>query len=131
MLRADPEFQNYGFLIEPGTYALTEVEIKAARGIADVVSLVADRGTLMDEGMPLGGTLRVRPSEIVYVGNFFLDCADGPVIWRYYTEAGEDFEDHASEYKRKFHFLQEREIEYRLFETSVFGQPYELPRSPD
>ena len=62
----------------------------------------------------------------MFIGNFYLDCAYGPTLWRYYPEKQADFDTQLKEYKRSFPFLDLSEVKYRLFKTRKFGQDHEL-----
>jgi hypothetical protein len=69
----------------------------------------------------------VAADEIVYIGNFYLDCYEIPTIWRYYTETHDGFGRHMAEFKSEFPFLDTSKAVYRLFETTRAGNHYELP----
>ena len=122
---ASPQFESYGFLVEPGTYALTEWSVKAAKSVSDVGYLRAGRDELVENDIYLGGTIDVEAGEVVYIGNFYLDCYYSPIPWRYYTEGINAFERHAGEYKARFRFLDNATIKYRLLETDNYGTPYD------
>ena len=66
-------------------------------------------------------------ADSAYVGHFDLDCLELPILWRYYAEGWESFDSYQEKYRNKFKFLQDAEIQYRLFETDNFGHKYELP----
>lgn len=120
-------FLNYAFILPPGEYALSGISIKVARSISDVGYLNAKRAELIKDGKPEGGTFTVAPGEIVFIGNFFLDCQTGPMLWRYYPETKEDFQKQVAEYRAKFPFLEADRFRYRLFKSKFFGTDYELP----
>lgn len=126
-LFVNPVFLNYGFLVRPGEYGLTGISIKVARTRSDVFRLVADREKLVSDGVYHGGTFHVDAGEVVYIGNFGLDCLESPILWRYYTEGAENFAGHVEEYKRKYKFLKDSDVVYRLFDTENFGYEYALP----
>lgn len=130
-LFVDQAFLNHGFLVWPGQYALTEVTIKVARTRNDVFYMVAEKDKLVVDGVYAGGTFHVNAGEVVYIGNFGLDCLESPMIWRYYTDGTENFANHVAEYKQKFRFLEDSNIVYRLFESDTFGQDYELPSAEE
>ncbi len=121
-------FLNYGFLLPPGDYVLSGISIKVARSITDVGYLNAKRSDLIKNGQPKGGTFTVAAGEIVYIGNFFLDCKTGPMLWRYYTPGQEGFQKHVAQYKSKYPFLEPQRFQYRLFRSDTFGTDYELPK---
>ena len=66
--------------------------------------------------------------RLVCIGNFYLDCAYGPTLWRYYSDGKEAFEAQIQEYKNSFPFLDLSNVKFRLFQTKEFGIDYELPR---
>ena len=125
-LSGNPAFISYGFLVEPGTYAFTAWSIKAAKTVSQVGHIKADRGLLVEGTKYLGGTFEVNSDEVVYVGNFFLDCLESPIPWRYYTEGQEGYDKHKKQFKSKYKFLKDKNIIYRLLETKSYGGP-----SPD
>lgn len=121
-------FLNYSFILPPGEYALSGISIKVARSISDVGYLNAKRADLIRDGKPEGGTFTVAAGEIVFIGNFFLDCQTGPMLWRYYPETKENFQKQVAEYRAKFPFLEVDRFRYRLFKSKFFGLDHELPR---
>jgi hypothetical protein len=121
-------FLNYAFILPPGEYALSGVSIKVARSISEVGYLKAKRSDLIKDGKPDGGSFTVAAGEIVFIGNFFLDCQTGPMLWRYYPERQEDFQKQVAEYRAKFPFLEAERFRYRLFKTKYFGTDHELPK---
>lgn len=122
------KFLNYAFILPPGEYALSGVSIKVARSVSDVGYLNAKRSDLIRDGKPEGGSFTVAAGEIVFIGNFFLDCQTGPMLWRYYPESKEDFQKQVAEYRAKFPFLEAERFRYRLFKSKYFGTDYELPK---
>jgi len=114
-------FLNYGFLIEPGTYAFTEWSVKVAKSVNDIVFMRASREDLVEGDVYHGGSFTLEAGEAIYIGNFFLDCYHSPIPWRYYSEGKDSFDRHIGEYKDKFKFLQGTEIEFRILETENFG----------
>jgi len=121
-------FLNYAFIIPPGEYVLSGVSIKVARSISDVGYLNAKRSDLIKDGKSEGGTFTVAAGEIVFIGNFFLDCQTGPVLWRYYPEGKEAFLKQVAEYRTKYPFLEAERFRFRLFRSKYFGTDYELPQ---
>lgn len=121
-------FLDYALLLEPGEYALTHFDIKAARSVRDVGHFVAKRAHLIEDGKPKAGSFEVNAGEVVYVGNFFLDCHQEPVVWRYYTEGRDGFRSHMAEVKQKYPFINPDRVTYRLFRTTTIGLNYELPK---
>jgi hypothetical protein len=121
-------FLNYAFMLPPGEYVLSGVSIKVARSVSDVGYLNAKRSDLIRDGKPEGGTFTVAAGEIVFIGNFFLDCQTGPMLWRYYPQTNDAFQQQVAEYRAKYPFLEEDRFRYRLFKSKFFGTDYELPR---
>jgi hypothetical protein len=120
-----PVFDSYALLLEPGEYTLAGFLIHVAYPSSDDY-WAAKRSDMLKDGKMDGGTFKVAAGEIVYIGNFFLDCFKAPQLWRYYTEGGENFKAHLAQYKQKYPFIDTGRVTYRLFETSRFGRPYEL-----
>ena len=125
-IMVDPVFLNQAFSLEPGEYALSGFSIKVADSATKVGFLIAQRSQLYKGEKPVGGSFTVKPGETVFIGNFYLDCAYGPILWRYYTEGQVAFDKQIAEYKSSFPLLDLSDVEYRLFKTSEFGQDYEL-----
>ena len=120
-------FENYALLLEPGEYALSSFDVKVARSVSDVGHFAVGRKNLIVKGEPKGGSFKVDAGEIVYVGNFFVECLPGSAtLWRFYTEGHDGFGSHMNEFKQKYPFLDLTTVQYRLFRTSVIGQDYEL-----
>jgi hypothetical protein len=127
-LTKKPIFIDYALLLEPGEYALTSFDIKAARSVSDVGRFVATRNNLIQDGKPKAGFFQLKAGEIVYIGNFYLDCYQSPIIWRYYTEGRDAFLKHMTEVKQKYPFIDPASVNYRLFNTTTIGNNYELPK---
>jgi len=119
-------FKNYGFLVEPGEYAFSGWAVKAAKSTTDVGTFKATRRDLVTGEVNFGGTFEVQKDEIIFIGNFFLDCYQSPIPWRYYPDGKEAFEFLKEEYSNKYKFIDKDKIQFRLLKTSNFGQPYEL-----
>lgn len=106
--------ESYAIIVEPGEYALTGFDIKVARSQSDVSHIKADNLA--------GGSFKVNAGEIVYIGDFGLDCVGNePIPWRYYIQK-EDFEGHVTGFKEKYKFIGDKQVIYRLFRTDKFGQ---------
>jgi hypothetical protein len=119
-LSAANDFDQYGFLVKPGTYAFVGWSIKAARSVSDVGYIRAGEAELIDAGQFLGGTMEIGAGETVYVGNFFLDCHESPIPWRYYT-VEENLAAHFQQFHNKFRFIDPEVIKIRLMKTELFG----------
>jgi hypothetical protein len=122
-----PAFDNYAFLVEPGEYGLSGLEIKVARSASDVGFFKAPRSIFMKEGKSAGGSFKVAAGEIVYIGHFYLDCAKQPTLWRYYPDGREAFSEYLSTMKKAFAMLDLGSAQFRLFQTTEFGNEYQLP----
>lgn len=129
-LLATPTFSNYALIVEPGQYVLSGFEMKVARSVSNVLIWTAKRNELIKNGTPQGGSFTVGAGEVVYIGNFWLDCFGSPQPWRYYTENAEDFKKHVAQYKDKYPFLRLDQVSYRLFDTTRLGRPFSLPNQP-
>jgi len=129
-LLATPTFTNYALIVEPGQYVMSGFEMKVARSVSNVLMWAAKRSELIRDGNPQAGIFTVGAGEVVYIGNFWLDCFRSPQPWRYYTETSEDFKKQLAQYKDKYPFLRLDKVNYRLFETTRLGRPYSLPSQP-
>lgn len=108
--------ESYAVIVNAGEYALTEFEVKLAKSAKEIEHL-----RWRDNGEATGGTFKVNVGEIVYIGDFGLDCTEQPILWRYYIQK-EDFESHVAGFKKKYKFVADKTVVYRLFQTSKFGQ---------
>lgn len=127
LLLTKPAFDNYAFLVEPGEYGLSRLEIKVARSMTDVGFFNAPRSKLLQGGQPLGGKFTVAAGEVVYLGHFYLDCYQQPTLWRYYPEGREGFKEYLASVKRMYPALDVEKVTFRLFQTKEFGRDYKLP----
>jgi hypothetical protein len=115
-------FSNYAYMLEPGTYALSYLNIKVASSAKSVGYITANRSSLLEKG----GTFIVKANEAVYIGHFGLDCAYGPTMWRYYAEDENAFDELVSSYKSQYSYLSLDNVFYRLFSTKDFGHEFTL-----
>lgn len=123
-----PKFDNYAFLVPPGEYGLSRVEIKVAKSISEVGFFKVPRSRLMKDGRSEGGSFNVAPGEIVYIGHFYLDCSTRqPTMWRYYPDGKEAFGEYLISLKGDFPWLDASKAIFRLFDTKSFGNDYKLP----
>lgn len=126
-LTKKPVFENYALLLDSGEYALTSFDVKVARSVSDVGHFTAQRKNLIVNGEAKGGTFRVDTGEVVYIGNFYVDCTpDSATIWRFYSEGRDGFNSHMSEFKQKYPFLDLSKVQYRLLRTTTIGYDYDL-----
>ncbi len=119
-------FMNLAYMLEPGTYAISYINIKVASSVSDVGYITAKRSTLLDSSMPKGGTFTVIAGESVYIGHFGLDCAYGPTLWRFYAEDRNSFNDFVAGYSSYYPYLSLGIVSYRLFSTKDFGHEFTL-----
>lgn len=113
---------SYAIIVNPGKYALTGFDIKVAKSISEGGHFRAKKEDLFENGKPIGGTFEVKAGEIIYIGDFGLDCVGAqPILWRYYIQK-EDFENYVTGFKKKYKFIGDKQIIYRLFQTNKFGQ---------
>lgn len=125
-LFVNDDFVPYVFVLQPGEYFLTSFDVKIARSMMDVAHIIGSDDSLMKGGKPVGGSFVVNPGEAVYIGHFGLDCAAEPFLWRYYIEGREDFERYTDGFRQKFPFMKDVPVQFRLFSTQMFGNPYSL-----
>jgi len=126
-LSSKPDNTDYVFLVEPGEYALSFCSIKVGRSEADVGYLRIGRRQLIGDATAQGGSFTVAAGEAVYIGRFFLKCAGRPTLWRYYEEGRDGFRGKMAALRRKYPFVDVDKVQFRLFRTGLFGDPYELP----
>jgi hypothetical protein len=120
-------FENYAFHVEPGEYGLSRLEIKVAKSRSDVGFFKVPRSKFINDGKSLGGTFTVSAGEAVYLGHFYLDCHQQPILWRYYPEGRDGFNGYLSSVKKIYPALDVQKVVFRLFQTKEFGQDYKLP----
>jgi hypothetical protein len=119
-------FVPYALLVDPGEYDLTGFEVGFARSARDVGSTTAARASTIENGRSRLGSFTVSPGEVVYLGNFAVDCYRDPIPWRYFTQGRADFAKHLEQYTAKYPSLKPESVVYRLFQTKELGGPYEL-----
>jgi hypothetical protein len=128
-LFVDDDYLPYAFVLQPGEYVLTAFDVKVARSANDVAHINGSKDNLIKDGKPVGGTFTVNPGEIVYVGHFGLDCGAEPFLWRNYIQNREDFERYVAGFRKKYPFAKQVPVQYRLFSTQLFGNPFALKNS--
>jgi hypothetical protein len=127
LLMTKPVFDNYAFRVEPGEYGLSRLEIKVAKSRSDVGFFKVPRSKFINEGKSLGGTFTVSAGEVVYLGHFYLDCYQQPILWRFYPEGRDGFNGYLASLKKVYSTLDVEKVVFRLFQTKEFGQDYKLP----
>ncbi len=128
-LFVDSEFIPYAFVIQPGEYFLSSFDVKAARSKTEVLHIKGSKDNLIKEGKSFGGSFTVNPGEIVYIGHFGLDCGAEPFLWRFYINGRQDFERYIKGFREKYPFVKKVPVQFRLFSTQIFGNPYSLKDS--
>ena len=131
LLLTKPGSDDYAFVVEPGEYAISMIEVKAAKSVSDIGFLRKKRSQLIKEGKGVGGTFDVRPGEIVYIGHFFLSCHSGPVPWRFYLNGRPAFDEHLAKLKARVPLPDLEKAEFRLFQSSEMGNDFKLPEKPN
>ena len=126
VLPATARFVNYAYIVEPGEYLLSAYSVKVARSLSDVGYLKAARSDLIADGRSRAGSFSVSAGEIVYIGHFFLDCAQEPMPWRYHTSDRGDFTRYLAGVKKAFEPLDIEKVEFRLFDTTTMGNAFSL-----
>jgi hypothetical protein len=123
-----PKFDNYAFVVEPGEYALSRVEVKVARSVSDVGFFRVPRSVFLKDGKAEGGSFKVGAGEAVYIGHFYVTCnAPLPMMWRYYLDGRKVFDEYLFSLKAELPWLDTGSVSFRLFETKAFGLDYKLP----
>ena len=122
-----PIFISYALLLEPGQYALTSFDIKAARSVSDVGVFKANRTHLIVNNEIKSGSFNVKANEVIYIGHFYVDCHEEAIIWRLYPEDRDSFNSYVSEVVQKYPFLGKDKIIFRLFKTKTMGLDFDLP----
>ena len=125
-LLADDAFKPYAILVTPGEYILSGYDLKTARSVSDIAHIRAEESQLVRNGEPVGGAFSVAPGEVVYIGHIGLDCAHDPIPWRYYIEGKEEFDGYVAGFRKRFPFIGNTPVVYRLLTTKLFGEAYSL-----
>lgn len=119
-LLAKNNSHSYAIILSPGEYELIGFDIKISNSSKEIGHIKGSK-YLFENGLFVGGTFYVNAGEIIYIGDFGLDCAgDQPIPWRYYIEK-EDFQSFTDGFRKKYKFIGNKQINYRLFQTDKFG----------
>jgi hypothetical protein len=102
--------------------------MKLAASVSDVRVAAMDSSKLIVNGQPVGGSFTVAAGEIVYIGHFGVDCNGEPTPWRFYIDGKQQFEAYVDGFRKRYPFVKDTPITFRLFKTEHFGQAYELPK---
>jgi hypothetical protein len=125
-LSVDNKYLPYAYAVQPGEYILTAFDVKVARSTTDILHINGNEDNLIKGGEPVGGMFTVNPGEIVYIGHFGLDCGAEPFLWRYYIDGRSEFESYIDGFRRKYPFVKDIPVQFRLFSTKVLGNYYTL-----
>jgi hypothetical protein len=124
-LFVNDEFRSYSLIVQPGEYFLTDYDVKVAKSVREVGHLIG-RSVLFENDRPIGGSFTAKAGEFVYIGHFSLDCSLEPIPWRYYVVGEEGFRKYSDSYRDEHPYIGDTAIEFRLFDTSMFGTAYSL-----
>ena len=125
-LFVDNKYLPYALVVQPGEYLLTAFDVKVARSGTDVVHILAGKEKLVREGKSIAGSFKVEPGEIVYVGHFGIECGAEPFLWRYYVDGRQEFVGSVEAFRKRYPFLKDVPVHFRLFSTRTIGEPYSL-----
>ncbi|MCB1053394.1 MAG: hypothetical protein KDC71_22520 [Acidobacteria bacterium] len=124
-IAAENTFLPYAYVVQPGEYQLTDFDVAVAKSKKEVIHLKGAKED-MAKAPQSAGTFTIQPGEIVYVGHFGLDCTEEPFLWRFYIEGRSEFESYIAGFRQKFPFVKEVPVQFKLFSTQRFGNPYAL-----
>ena len=127
-LLTKPNFEPYVVYLDPGQYALSSFRFKVAGSVSDVKVVEPGPKELIVDGKAVAGSFTVAADEAVYVGHFGVDCSGEPTPWRFYIHGAQDFARYVDGFRKKYPFIKDVPVTFRLFETSTLGQHYELPK---
>ena len=127
LIATKPTFDDYALIVDPGEYVLSRLQIKVARSVSDVGFLNASRSLLLKGDMADAGTFNVAAGEVVYIGHFYLSCANEPTLWRYYMKDRNAFEEYLAGVKTRQPELNTEQARFRLFKSKAFGSDFALP----
>ena len=113
--------------MDPGIYAVSDVELKNAASISNVGRYRLGADQLLKDGKAVGGSFDVAAGEIVYIGHFAIDCAPQPMVWRFYIDGRKAWEQYLPDMHKQFPYTKDAPVTYRLFATETLGTPYSLP----
>jgi hypothetical protein len=119
-------FQGYALLLDPGSYAISGVEMRKAGSMSNGRYKIGAE-QLIKDGKAVGGSFDVAAAEIVYIGHFAVDCGPEATVWRFYIDGRASWEQYLSDVHKKFPYIKDAPVTYRLFATETLGKPYSLP----
>ena len=118
--------KDYQLMVPPGIYALAGYRMRLSREFLDTVVQNATEEHLTKGGVAIGGQFEVGAGEVVYVGDFYLDCTQEPILWRYYLTPTDGFRDYMDEMAKRHPYLDRDKVIFRLFQSDYFSQPIEI-----
>lgn len=116
--------EDYAFLAPPGAYALSGFDINVVKSARDSGGFRAPRSRLLKGGFAEDGGFDVRAGEIVYVGNFSVECRRQPVPWRSFPDGPAEFQEYLGRIKSRFPALDTGKAQFRPMATKQFGAFY-------
>jgi tetratricopeptide (TPR) repeat protein len=115
---------DYAFLAPPGAYALSGFDIKVVKSARGSGGFRAVRSRLLKDGFAVDGGFDVRVGEIVYIGDFSVECRRQPVPWRTYPDGPAEFQEYLGRIKSRFPALDTGRAQFRPMATKQFGPFY-------
>jgi TPR repeat protein len=115
---------DYAFLAAPGAYALSGFDIKVAKSARESGGFRAARGRLLKDGASPDGGFDVRAGEVVYIGDFSVECRARPIPWRTYPDGPADFQEYLGRIKSRYPALNLDKAQFRPMVTKQFGRFY-------
>ena len=115
---------DYAFVAAPGAYALSGFDIKVVRSAHDSGGFRAPRSRLIRNGESADGGFDVRAGEVVYIGDFSVECRKQPLPWRSYPDGPAEFQEYLGRIKARFPALDLDKAQFRPMVTKRFGSAY-------
>jgi TPR repeat protein len=119
-----PGTADYAFVVVPGQYALSGFDIGVAKSPRERGGFRAARSRLIKNALPLGGGFEVRAGEVVYIGDFSIECRSQPIPWRSFPEGPAEFQAYLGRIKPRFPSLDLGKAQFRPMVTSEYGPFY-------
>ena len=121
---SQPGTADYAFLAPPGAYALSGYDVHVVKSARDSGGFRAPRSRLLKDGFASDGGFDVRAGEIVYIGEFSIDCRRQPVPWRSFPDGPAEFQEYLARIKARFPTLETGKAQFRPMSTKQFGPAY-------
>jgi TPR repeat protein len=115
---------DYAFVAAPGAYALSGFDIRVAKSARDSGGFRAARGRMIRDGASADGGFDVRAGEVVYIGDFSVECRRRPIPWRSYPDGPAEFQEYLGRIKSQFPVLDLGKAQFRPMVTKQFGSIY-------